>query len=590
MDLRPPRLCGTDQVIKFVLLILSACSAFGANYYISPTGSPPSPGGTGTGSLANPWDINSLFGSVNIYPGAVIVFHTLVPGDVVYIRGGYYASPGAYNWWPQIEGAPGNPIVVRSYPGDPRPAFDLLNFFDTFFLDNPARASNVNGFTVHDVDFWNLEFYSSTIARTSTFSGNAGQPNSFAVEGVNIRLIHCYIHDLGDFATFSLAYNNKIYGTISMDHGWLAPDRGHGHGAYVENDNSTGSVKVLQNDFIMTSYDIAVQEFGTAALTRAISFLNNTVMNGGGAPAVNAAQIQWMIGQNSPTNIITNGNVFYVSPALGTGLVQMGWSFDTINGTGAFTNNYVLGPECDFENWTSLTATGNHIFAGSGARVAAYLYNCNGNPCVNPPGTPQSFTNWTVNNNIYGSTTFTTGSQYIDSGTFNPVVSNNTNSTTPSIWQTAISGDASSTFNATGALTIWLNPSSFIPGWTNISIWNPAGLSTVTVNLSTLGIPDGAAYSLFDVQNFGNGGGTNGTPVQTGTYSAATATITVPATGLTRKAMLGGAGTPAHTEPYMLTFILQTGLALSGNWTTTGTALASNLATGVSTISGHAFH
>ena len=536
-----------------------------SNWYVSQSGSPPAPHGTGTGSLTAPWDINSLFGAVSdetLGPQATIVSKAIQPGDVVFMLPGRYASPGPYMWWPTLRGAVGNPIVIRSFPGSARPQLDVMSFEDSFFLDNPLRASNVDGYTVANVDFWDIEWYSSSIVRATTATGNNGIPNGVLVEGQNIRLIHCYLHDLGDFATFQLASNNVIYGCITMDHGWNAPDRGHGHLMYVENDNSNGSIKQIENNFGFTSYDDGVQEYGTAALTRDINFVKNTLANAGGAPAISQALIQWMIGQNNPTGITCDSNMFFVSANLGSGQVFFGWNYDDVNGTGSFTNNYVIGPTFQAYNWSKATITGNKIFPNA-TDIEFWLYDAGG---WDPPATPQSFAGWTVNDNTYGpATKFTTGTRHLDSATLNPTVDSQNNQTVPAGWQSAIGGDANSVFNATPSLAVLVYPSTFIPGRVHITAWNPAGLATVPCNLSGAGLTDGATFNLIDAQNYGNGGGEKGPVVVSGTYSAASPIINLPATGLTRKPMIGIGAIP-HTAPYLLTFVLLSGLALTGEW------------------------
>jgi hypothetical protein len=509
-------------------------------WYASPSGSP-----QGDGSIGNPWDLTTALNlKDHSLPNGVIQ-----PGDVLFLRGGRYQSPGPYLWWPTLTGAPGLPITVRSYPGDTRPALDLMNFFDSFILDNPARAGNTLGHNVHDVDFWDIEWYSSTIARTSAFSGNNGMPNGLIVEGQNIRLIHPYIHDLGDFASFAVASNNLIYGAISMDHGWLAPDRGHGHLLYVENDDSNGSVKQIQNSFFINCYDAGVQEFGTAALTRAIQFQGNTVANAGGAKRVNNAQIQWMIGQNRPTQIVADSNVFYTSPDLGSGYVEAGWQWDTQNGTLQFTNNYVIGPALEVTNWDQAVVRGNHIYPRN-ADVSFYLYS-NASP-------PQGFANWSVDENVYGAGNFISGQRRLDAN-FNPITSSSTQAV-PSPWQTTISGDAHSTFNAAPSNVVLVNPSTFIAGRVHITIWNPSGTAAVPLDLSAANLADGDAFELRDVQNI------DGPAVVKGIYSAASPAISAPATGLVRKVMIGESSQPEHTAPYLLTFVLLSGDALSGRW------------------------
>jgi hypothetical protein len=47
----------------------------------------------------------------------------LVPGDMLYVRGGSYHDPGGYDWASTASGTAAAPIAVRAYPGE-QPVFD----------------------------------------------------------------------------------------------------------------------------------------------------------------------------------------------------------------------------------------------------------------------------------------------------------------------------------------------------------------------------------------------------------------------------------------------------------------------------------
>lgn len=88
--------------LMLALLPLIAGPATAAQYYAAPTGLP-----SGDGSIGNPWDLQTALNG-----GAPT--GTLDPGDTIWVRGGVYLAP----FTSHLRGAPGQPIVVRSYPGE----------------------------------------------------------------------------------------------------------------------------------------------------------------------------------------------------------------------------------------------------------------------------------------------------------------------------------------------------------------------------------------------------------------------------------------------------------------------------------------
>ena len=82
------------------LVLLSALTipVFGAEYFVSPTGS-----SSGNGNRTSPWSLATALA----HPAAVR------PGDTIWVFGGTYS--GAFT--NRLRGASGAPIIVRAYPG-----------------------------------------------------------------------------------------------------------------------------------------------------------------------------------------------------------------------------------------------------------------------------------------------------------------------------------------------------------------------------------------------------------------------------------------------------------------------------------------
>lgn len=53
-------------------------------------------------------------------------------------------------------------------------------------------------------------------------------------DGEGIRVINCVIHDTGGIAIWKSYRDIEIYGCLSYNNGWVAPDRGHTHGNYMQ--------------------------------------------------------------------------------------------------------------------------------------------------------------------------------------------------------------------------------------------------------------------------------------------------------------------------------------------------------------------
>ncbi len=85
-----------------LLALLVAPTAWGLDFYVSPTGTTSTAPGTGT--ITNPWALQTALSQ----PSAV---H---PGDTIWLRGGTYS--GDYTSY--LTGTSSQPIVVRQYPGE----------------------------------------------------------------------------------------------------------------------------------------------------------------------------------------------------------------------------------------------------------------------------------------------------------------------------------------------------------------------------------------------------------------------------------------------------------------------------------------
>ncbi len=213
-----------------------------AEFYVSPAGSP-----TGNGSLRRPWDLETALDHPPV----------LMPGDVIWLRGGVYRKNGQVTKFESdLQGAPGQPITVRQYPGE-RATID-------------GNIMQINGGWVN---YWGFEIMNSHSNRLTGESGpfptafwsiQNGKTNDLAVSGFdlrapNVKLINLVIHDSigGGIGISALAENPEIYGTISYYNGWQGCDRGHGHGIYIQ--NADPSSARIEDNIFYGNYALGIQ-------------------------------------------------------------------------------------------------------------------------------------------------------------------------------------------------------------------------------------------------------------------------------------------------------------------------------------------
>lgn len=145
------------------------------------------------------------------------------PGHTVWLRGGVYSGEFAVG----ITGTAEAPITFRPYPGE-------IAIIDGSLLLQTAHV------TWRDM----IIRYSGWTTRETEIAGSAppGMPLGKGVHlrGANTKLINCIIHDCsGGPATSIGAVGAEVYGCVIFNNGWSGPDRGHGHGFYVQSLSAT---------------------------------------------------------------------------------------------------------------------------------------------------------------------------------------------------------------------------------------------------------------------------------------------------------------------------------------------------------------
>lgn len=247
-------------------------SARPAEFYVAPSGKP-----SASGAQADPWELSAaLAGNTKI-----------APGDTLWIAAGTYKHPnrklGSPGYEVKLAGAEGKPIRVRGELG--------------------KRVTIDGGLSVQQPSSWlwieNLEILvsenfsmSRTVAEPGSFPKDYGRPwgGLNVLSGTGCKYINLVIHDNAQGVSFwSPATDSELYGAIIYDNGWKAPDRGHGHAIYTQNQNG---VKTIADCILTGGFSYTMHAYGSSRayvdhylIEGNISYDGGAFLIGGGRPS-----------------------------------------------------------------------------------------------------------------------------------------------------------------------------------------------------------------------------------------------------------------------------------------------------------------
>ncbi len=451
-------------------ILLLPVFSFATDFYVSPSGG-------GNGTISSPWDLRTGCQSSSVRPG-----------DTLWLRGGTYGSGGSTSINCTISGNSSTPVYIRQYPGE--------------------RATIMGGLGIYSnyAWYWGFEISNSWTRSTGecgSFPSIKSADAVFFTQGaVGNKLINMVIHDAANgISDQQEASGTEDYGNILFNNGWASScDRGHGHALYIQNTGS--AVKMIQENIGFNSYDIGLQAYGSAPVSR-VHFVGNVMFNNG-VPGGHRVD-NFYIGGGSPRqDVLFQDNVAYnpldASPGE-TGYNQMteGSNVDL-----TMRNNYWIGATptgyvtLQVNGWQVMNFTGNTV-VGPMQIIGVGTYNWSGNSYFNstPPGG-------------------------VDSGS--PVVGH----------------------NPTG-VKIMVRPNKYEPGRAHIIVLNWDKLPSVTVDLSGSGLAVGTTFQIKDAQNF------YGPAVYTGTYSGSPITLPM---NLSAVAQMVNYTTPPHTSAEFGAFVV----------------------------------
>ncbi|MGD9901821.1 MAG: IPT/TIG domain-containing protein [Vicinamibacterales bacterium] len=310
-----------------------------------------SPAGTAgnDGSIARPLDLATALSATS----------PLRPGDTLWLRGGRYLG----NFTSHLTGTAAAPIVVRQYPGE-RATLDAAT------ANRTAPALSVRG---ADTWYWGFEVTDTTTQRvTANFAADPKRATSIDVTGPRTRFINLVVHDgLQGFGFWSAARDAEIYGTIIQHVGVEAPDRGHGHHIYVQNE--AGWKRIVDN-ILLYSFSFGVHAYTSGSRVDNIHIEGNTMLGAGLLSATSGAKANVVTGGGDGADFTRAlDNVSYFSSLIGRGLDL---DYGTPCRSPEIRGNYVIAATpVNVTRCTAVTMTGNTFYGATGALASQFPAN-----------------------------------------------------------------------------------------------------------------------------------------------------------------------------------------------------------------------
>jgi hypothetical protein len=509
-----------------------------AEWHVTPQGAP-----DGDGSADHPWDIvTALNGPKQVQPGDTIWLH-----DGRYGAGTFDAIIGS-----RLIGTKSAPIIVRAWPGE-RPIIDA--WLQIGCCDGAPDITQ-GAYTW----FWGIEFASYNPNRVSGNSGPpdyAHQDNHAGVDSwaPGTKIIDCIVHDtasgieMWDEATDSEAYGNIVYNV-----GGYGPDRGHGHGFYMQNGGPYW--KHVFDNIAFNNFGEGLQMYGSLTsfvqnfhVEGNVSFNNGAIGTGNnaanGTPQAGSRNNNLIIGAGNggPKGIVLINNFTYHTPLADDGLNELSYpSTPRANDLTAIGNYFIGGNQAvDLFRWDSVVFNNNWIYAANLTETAlAYR-------------TDQKLANYTYDLNFY-----------YGSGQFSVYPGCNADPCPKKVdgsfsdWQAMTQLDANSAFQPGRPTGTWtaVRQNLYEPGRAIVVVYNWDLMSDAVVDLSAAGLHFGDNFAIRDAQNW------FGDPVASGVFVGQR--VVIPMTGLKVALPNGIVPNPQpHTCPQFGAFVVLSGSALN---------------------------
>lgn len=400
-------------------------------FYVSPQGGP-----QGDGSRQNPWDLQTALDKARV----------VKPGDTVWLAGGTYGTGYSTKFKIRLAGAEGKPVTVRALPGE------RVTIDGTIEVLKPWTT------------VWGLEVMNSDPDRISTdgssHPGDINRLGGIDVFAPHASLINNVIHDTRQGSGFwSDAPDSEMYGNVIYNNGWSAPDRGHGHGVYTQNE--AGTKRIRENIIFSNFSGYNLHAYSTNGFLNGFRIEGNILFNG----------VLLVGSETQPADdIVLVRNYLYNSQ------VQLGYRAPG-NGSLVLQDNKIHlngGRPLEIKWWEEVLFSGNQIWGNgisllSGETPGAYSFDGNTYLSLSSPdfeldGAGQSWGQWQGQAGLDPNSSLTSG--------------------TPTGFEVAVL------------------PNQYETKRANIAIYNWDRQESIPVDLSLAGLAPGDPFTLHNVQDF----------------------------------------------------------------------------------------
>jgi hypothetical protein len=526
-------------------------------------------GGTYTGKFA----LSSASCTVRNYPNETPVLDGYVTGT---ITGSLDAVQTTINFGGTYAFTLGDDIkisngeIVHIFSGT-SPTFDVVRGWagttaTTHSASAPWRLEGTNlSITGSGVPFWGIEVTESnpTRAYPGLTGGSGGQGGGISIAANDVSVINCVVHDtLNGIGKGEIWQRALVYGNIIFANGYVADDRGHGHGIYLQ--NLTGRV-VVQENISFNNFGLGSQFYGATA-----GRMNNLVLEGfigfnNGSPTFYAGNPTGLTGRRygnllvgtdvEPTTDAYIKNAYLYEPTgmtVETGGITAGRLPTGGNNDLTIIDSYVAEPLniLTVDQWADVTVRGNTFYATDNvgdatvawSKLATGIIDWDANAYYAPVETDNC-----------------TGGSFIA-----PFIKTGSTGVCGSFlrwaeWKAATGYDANSTYAETAPTgqQIFVRENAYARGRNHIVVYNWSGAGTAA--FTPKGLYYGQTYTIVDVQNWG-------TTYASGTYTGGTISISM--SGTTVRTPTGHSYTPPTTKPTFGVFVLIPGAlpAAKGNY------------------------
>jgi hypothetical protein len=233
------------------------------------------------------------------------------PGDTIWLRGGKYWG----RFVSVLNGTPHAPITVRQFPGE-RATLDGHSI-------NDDVLSVLGAWTV----YWGFEVTNSSPQRILDTPGSdppGGRGTGLNVRGPHTKFINLVVHDTAQgFGVWTPAVNAEVYGNIIYYNGWDAPDRGHGHAVYSQ--NQTGMKSIVDN-VMFNQFSHGLHIFGSSAASLDNFLIEGNISFNNGSPASSGLTRNILVGGGTVAhNITLESNYTYFPADMDAGENNLGY-------------------------------------------------------------------------------------------------------------------------------------------------------------------------------------------------------------------------------------------------------------------------